>query len=197
MIRASALVAGILAVHLAHADPSRPASTPAEQALVRNLEARYAQCMQAARRGDVAGYWRLRTDASRTRQPELDADRVRLLAQVLPPLETLEFVRLDASTKTARSLYRWRKSDVAQYSVLVFRQEQGEWKLDDVSVRRSPANGGSPGAATAPRPAAAPGAVAPSPDPAMHALDPPSQALLRAWSSGKPDSGRALEAPRL
>jgi hypothetical protein len=167
-----------------------------EQALQRGLETRYAQCMQAARRGDIEAYWRLRTEASRRRPPELDATRIRLLADLLPPLEALQFVRLDASGKTARMLYRWRNDDIAQYSVIVYRMERGEWKLDDVSVRRSLAR--QPGAkATASGPPAvrrAPEAINGAPG---GTLDAETRALLRAWESGKPDPSRALGAPRL
>ena len=46
-------------------------------------------------------------------------------------------MRLDSTGKMARALYRWRKQDAAQYTVIVYRVEQGEWKIDDFSVRRS------------------------------------------------------------
>jgi hypothetical protein len=168
----------------------------AEQALQHELEGRYAHCMLAARRGDVEGYWRLRTEASRHRPPALDVGRIRLLAELLPPLEALQFVRLDASGRTARMLYRWRNDEVAQYSIIVYRMERGEWKLDDVSVRRSVAR---PPAARAAVPGARlerPAAPAVDGTPAI-TLDAETRALLRAWESGKPDPSRSLGAPRL
>jgi hypothetical protein len=172
------------------------AEAQAEQALQRELETRYAHCMLAARRGDIEGYWRLRTEASRRRPPTFDAGRIRLLAELLPSLETLQFVRLDASGKTARMLYRWRNDEVAQYSVIVYRMERGEWKLDDVSVRRSvarqPTAGGEVPGVRPERPAA----LAIDGTPAV-TLDAETQALLRAWESGKPDPSRSLGAPRL
>lgn len=161
--------------------------------LVRELEALYAASMQAARRGDLAAYWDLRTAASRTRPPSLDSARLRLLAGLLPPLESLDFVRLDASPRAARALYRWRRSDVAQYSVIVYRQEQGRWRIDDVSVRR---NGtGAPARAAAP--AARPGPPPPALAAPATGLDPRAQELLRAWESGGSDSSRTLSPPRL
>lgn len=167
----------------------------AQTALLRDLESRYAQCMEAARRGDQTTYWRLRTAASRTRQPALDTGRIRLLADLLPPLESLEFVRLDANVKTARTLYRWRTPDVVQYSVIVYRMERGEWKLDDVSVRRSVTQAATAPAAALPgRPAAAPGQID---APGGAALDADARAFLRAWESGRPDPSRSLMAPRL
>jgi hypothetical protein len=75
--------------------------------------------------------------ASRSRPPALDSVRLKMLAELLPALDTLQFVRLDATGKMARALYRWRKQDAAQYTVIVYRLEQGEWKIDDFSVRRS------------------------------------------------------------
>lgn len=159
--------------------------------LVRELEARYNQSMQAARRGDVDAYWRMRTASSRNRPPLLDAARLRLLADLLPPLETLHFVRLDATGKTARTLYRWRKEDVAQYSVITYRMEAGDWKIDDVSVRR---NGSGPAAS----PTAPPGAAGTtsSATAGASALDSRAQELLRPWESGE-STGRTLSAPRL
>ena len=46
-------------------------------------------------------------------------------------------MRLDSTGKMARALYRWRKQDAAQYTVIVYRVEQGEWKIDDFTVKRS------------------------------------------------------------
>jgi hypothetical protein len=201
MIRASMLVAGVLLAQVAlagnRATPAPAAATPAsDEALLRDLESRYEQCMDAARRGDMEAYLRLRTDASRNRPPALDADRIRLLAGLLPPLSTLEFVRLDANDKTARALYRWRKADVAQYSVLVYRVERGEWKLDDFSVRRSTANTAQATADRPPAPARVPGIGEAA---ALRDTDMPSesQAILRNWQSGRPDPSRQLDAPRL
>ena len=160
--------------------------------LVRQLEALYGASMQAAQRGDLEAYWELRTTASRTRPPALDPTRLRLLAGLLPPLERMDFVRLDTSDKAARALYRWRRSDVAQYSIVVYRQEQGRWRIDDISVRRN--GSGAPGASAAatPRAGAPPAAALPSAGP-----DHRAQELLRAWESGGTDASRSLSPPRL
>jgi hypothetical protein len=123
------LLAGPAAAVEPITDPAAP--------LVRQLELRFASSLAAARSGDLDAYWAYRTAASRSRPPSLDSARLKLLAELLPPLETLKFVRLDSSGKVARALYRWRKSDVAQYTVIVYRVEQGEWKIDDFNVRRS------------------------------------------------------------
>jgi hypothetical protein len=211
MIRASTLLAGLLLAQIALAG-NRPPQPASNEALLRELESRYSQAMDAARRGDVDGYWQFRTDASRSRPPALDAARIRLLADLLPPLSAMEFVRLDATPKTARALYRWRKSDVAQYSVLVYRVERGEWKLDDVSVRRNAL--GTAGASQprlvpiVPAPAASTLSAAALPRAAARladdaapgheaALPAESRAMLRAWESAQPDPSRRLDAPRL
>ncbi len=165
--------------------------TQANDPLVQDFEALYAQSMQAARKGDLDAYWSTRTAAARKRPPTLDATRLQLLASLLPPLDTLQFVRLDSSGKVARVLYRWRKNEVEQYSVLVFRVEQGEWKLDDFTVRRSAVNVAGPGAAARMLPAPS---DAPSPSIAMDAQ---AQDLLRAWENTAPDPGRRLTEPRL
>lgn len=105
--------------------------------LVKDLETRFANSMAAARNGDEDAYWGHRTAASRGRPPALDSVRLKMLADLLPPLDTLQFVRLDSTGKMARALYRWRKQDAAQYTVILYRVEQGEWKIDDFTVRRS------------------------------------------------------------
>jgi hypothetical protein len=195
MIRALVLVACALLAQLALAGNPAPKAAP-DETLLRELELRYSQCMDAARRGDLAAYWQLRTEASRNRPPALDAERLRLLADLLPPLSTLEFVRLDTSPKAARALYRWRKADVAQYSVVVYRMERGEWKLDDLSVRRTASGRAVPG--TPPPPAARPPA-APSDQSALarEAVPAENQAMLRAWERSRPDPSLRLDAPRL
>ena len=110
-------------------DPSAP--------LVKQLEMRFASSLIAARNGDAEAYWSHRTVASRSRPPALDSVRLKMLADLLPALDTLQFVRLDSTGSVARALYRWRKQDAAQYTVVVYRVEQGEWKIDDFSVKRS------------------------------------------------------------
>jgi hypothetical protein len=110
-------------------DPAAP--------LVKQLELRYARSIAIARTGDVEAYFAHRTAASRKRPPALDSARLKLLADLLPPLEMMQFVRLDSTATTARALYRWRRQDVAQYTIIVFRIEKGDWKIDDFSVRRS------------------------------------------------------------
>lgn len=116
--------------------------------LVRQLEACFAKSIDVARTGDLDAYWRTRTAAAKTRPPALDGTRLRLLADLLPPLNSLQFVRLDSTGKMARALYRWRKEDIAQFTVVVYRMEGGEWKVDDFTVKRSglsaPDNGLSP-----------------------------------------------------
>jgi len=104
--------------------------------LVKQLEACYKRSIGVARTGDLDAYWRTRTAASKSRPPALDSTRLRLLADLLPPLESLQFVRLDTAGKTARALYRWRKEDTAQFTVVVYRMEDGDWKVDDFTVKR-------------------------------------------------------------
>jgi hypothetical protein len=124
-----AALVGLAAVPETITDPAAP--------LVKQLELRFASSLAAARSGEVDAYWNHRTAASRNRPPALDGPRLKMLAELLPALDTLQFVRLDSTGKVARALYRWRKQDTAQYTVIVFRFEQNEWKIDDFSVRRS------------------------------------------------------------
>jgi hypothetical protein len=104
-------------------------------ALVRSLEALYAKSMETARAGDLDAYWRWRTASARERPPRLTKSLLPLFAGMLPALGTLHFVRMDASGQMARALYRWPREDIARYTVVVYRVEDGEWKIDSITVR--------------------------------------------------------------
>jgi hypothetical protein len=106
-----------------------------DHALVRSLETLYAKSMETARTGDLDGYWRWRTLASRDRPPHLTKPLLPVFAAMLPALSTLQFVRMDSTSSTARALYRWPREDVARYTVVVYRVESGEWKIDSINVR--------------------------------------------------------------
>ena len=136
MVSASAGLACLL-VALTGLPAAPETVTNPDAPLVKELEMRFASSLAAARNGDEDAYWGHRTAASRNRPPALDSMRLKMLAELLPPLDTLQFVRLDSTGKVARALYRWRKQDAAQYTVIVYRVEQGEWKIDDFTVRRS------------------------------------------------------------
>jgi hypothetical protein len=115
------------------ADTSKQITRRADP-LVRTLEAVYAKSMEVALTGDIEVYWRYRTAASRERPPMLNRERVQLFAQMLPPLDSLQFVRMDTSHGMARALYRWPRKDMARYTVIVYRIEQG-WKIDSIVVK--------------------------------------------------------------
>jgi hypothetical protein len=106
-----------------------------DDALVRVLEALYAKSMQIARSGDLDAYWRWRTSSSRDRPPRLTRPLLPLFAGMLPALGTLQFVRMDTNSQTARALYKWPREDMARYTVVVYRVEAGEWKIDSITVR--------------------------------------------------------------
>jgi spore coat polysaccharide biosynthesis protein SpsF (cytidylyltransferase family) len=54
---------------------------------------------------------------------------------MLPPLGSLQFVRMDSSRSMARALYRWPREDMVRYTVIVYRNEEGEWKIDSIVVK--------------------------------------------------------------
>jgi hypothetical protein len=106
--------------------------------LVRSLEALYAKSMEVALTGDLDAYWRLRTTGSRDRPPMLTRERLPLFARMLPPLDSLSFVRLDTTGKMARALYRWPRADMTRYTVIVYLLEQGAWRIDSILVKTDP-----------------------------------------------------------
>jgi hypothetical protein len=115
------------------------AVTQRDDALVQTLEAVYTKSMEIAQTGDIDAYWRYRTRAARTRPPALDSTRIKLLAELLPPLAALDFVRVDATGRVARALYRWRGKDVARFTVIVFAVEEDAWKVDEITVKNDAA----------------------------------------------------------
>ena len=106
--------------------------------LVRSLEGLYAKSMEVALTGDLDAYWRLRTTGSRDRPPMLTRELLPLFARMLPPLDSLGFVRLDTSGKMARALYRWPREDMTRYTIVVYLVEQGAWKIDSIAVKTDP-----------------------------------------------------------
>ena len=103
--------------------------------LVRTLEAVYSKSMEVALTGDLEAYWHFRTAASKQRPPQLTAERLPLFAQMLPPLGALQFVRMDAAQGMARALYRWPRSDMVRYTIVVYRTEPTDWKIDSIVVK--------------------------------------------------------------
>lgn len=106
--------------------------------LVRSLEALYAKSMEVALTADLDAYWRLRTIGSRNRPPMLTRERLPLFARMLPPLDSLGFVRLDTTGKMARALYRWPREDMTRYTIIVYLVEQDGWKIDSIVVKTDP-----------------------------------------------------------
>ena len=125
----------ILLITPAHAERPRQIVTQSDP-LVQRLEALYQRSMEVAEKGDLETYWTLRTEASKARPPYLTPQLLPIFARMLPPLSGLPFVRMDASRDAARALYRWRQStDATRYTIIVYRLEQGAWKIDSVAVK--------------------------------------------------------------
>jgi hypothetical protein len=123
-----------LAASPVHAESARQIKKQNDP-LVRSLEGLYAKSMDTARAGDIDAYWRWRTVSSRERPPRLTGPLLPLFAGMLPALGTLQFVRMDATGQMARALYRWPRDDMARYTVVVYRIEEGDWKIDSITVR--------------------------------------------------------------
>ncbi|MEO8626747.1 MAG: hypothetical protein ABI612_01405 [Betaproteobacteria bacterium] len=124
----------IVLIAPAQAEHSRQIVTQSDP-LVQKLEALYQRSMEVAERGDLETYWTMRTAASKARPPYLTPQLLPIFARMLPPLSGLPFVRMDATSDAARALYRWRQSPDARYTIIVYRREQGSWKIDSVAVK--------------------------------------------------------------
>ncbi len=131
------VLVSLLAWGTGMAEPPRQINQRADP-LVRSLEALYAQSMEVALTGDLDAYWRLRTAAARNRPPTLTRELLPLFARMLPPLESLSFVRLDGNGKMARALYRWPRADMTRYTVVVYLVEQEAWRIDSIAVKTDP-----------------------------------------------------------
>ena len=143
MIRCVVLIEALLLCLLlceeAAAEPSKQINKRADP-LVRTLETLYTKSMEVALTGDVDAYWRFRTVSSRERPPMLNRERLPLLARMLPALESLQFVRLDTARGMARALYRWPREDMIRYTVIVYRTEGADWKIDSIVVKTDVVN---------------------------------------------------------
>jgi hypothetical protein len=103
--------------------------------LVQQLETRYRESLDVAARGDVETYRKYRTTAPSRLSVPSNGDVLKVFSGMLPPLDSMDFVRVDASGPLARALYRWRRADVTRFTTIVFRMEQGEWKIYDLAVK--------------------------------------------------------------
>jgi hypothetical protein len=139
LVLVEATLLGLLLWGTGLAEPPRPVAKRADP-LVKSLETLYSKSMEVALTGDLDAYWRLRTAGSRQRPPMLNRERLPLLARMLPPLESLQFVRLDTDRSIARVLYRWPREDMIRYTVIVYRTEDGVWKIDSIVVKTDVVN---------------------------------------------------------
>jgi hypothetical protein len=109
--------------------------TNRQDPLVQQLETRYRQSLEVASKGDVEAYRRYRTAAAGRLSVPSNGEVLKMFSGMLPPLDTMDFVRLDSSGQLARALYRWRRTDATRFTTIVFRMEQGEWKIYDLAVK--------------------------------------------------------------
>jgi len=103
--------------------------------LVQQLEARYRESLEVASRGDVEAYRKYRTAAPSRLSVPSNGEVLKMFSGMLPPLDSMDFVRVDSSGQIARALYRWRRTDVTRFTTIVFRMEQGEWRIYDLAVK--------------------------------------------------------------
>jgi hypothetical protein len=131
-LRLTLTVCALAAATLAHAVTT---ITNQRDPLVQQLEARYRESLEVASRGDVEAYRKYRTAAPSRLSVPSNSEVLRMFSGMLPPLDTMDFVRVDSSGQLARALYRWRRTDVTRFTTIVFRLEQGEWKIYDLAVK--------------------------------------------------------------
>jgi hypothetical protein len=131
-LRLTLTVCALAAATLAHAVTT---ITNQRDPLVQQLEARYRESLEVASRGDVENYRKYRTAAPSRLSVPSNSEVLKMFSGMLPPLDTMDFVRVDSSGQLARALYRWRRTDVTRFTTIVFRLEQGEWKIYDLAVK--------------------------------------------------------------
>jgi hypothetical protein len=103
--------------------------------LVQQLEARYRESLEVAAKGDVEAYRKYRTAAPSRLSLPSNGEVLKMFSGMLPPLDAMDFVRVDSSGQIARAVYRWRRADATRFTTIVFRMEQGEWKIFDLAVK--------------------------------------------------------------
>jgi hypothetical protein len=109
--------------------------TNRQDPLVQHLETRYRESVEVAARGDIETYRKYRTSARSRLSVPTNGEVLKMFSGMLPPLDTMDFVRVDSSGQLARALYRWRRADVTRFTTIVFRMEEGEWKIYDLAVK--------------------------------------------------------------
>jgi hypothetical protein len=109
--------------------------TNRQDPLVQQLEARYRESLQVAARGDVEAYRKYRAATPSRLSLPTNGEVLKMFSGMLPPLDAMDFVRVDSGGQLARALYRWRRADATRFTTIVFRMEQGEWKIYDLAVR--------------------------------------------------------------
>lgn len=109
--------------------------TDRKDPLVQRLETRYREALEVAAKGDIEAYRAYRTATPSRLSVPSNGEVLKMFSGMLPPLESMDFVRVDSSGALARALYRWRRADATRFTTIIFRLEQGEWKIFDLAVK--------------------------------------------------------------
>ena len=135
MPRAFAMLLWLCAIALSASAQAVTTITNHADPLVQQLESRYRESLEVAAKGDVEAYRKYRTATPSRLSLPSNAEVLKMFSGMLPPLDAMDFVRVDSGGQLARALYRWRRADVTRFTTIVFRMEQGEWKIYDLAVK--------------------------------------------------------------
>jgi hypothetical protein len=102
-------------------DPGHP--------VVRSLEAQYVKLLDAGRRGDVKAYLALRTEEFARKMEKVTPEQLRKSAAKDFDPKAFKFIRADASGASARVFYCRVGPDRNQWEAVMYRSENGQWKI--------------------------------------------------------------------
>lgn len=112
-------------------EPAVKSTTRYDDAVVRELEGRYAKFAVAAHKGDMAAFRALRTEEANQAIPSdaMGAQLKEMADMMAPDLSGYQFVQLETQGKEARMVYKRRSKEGLSFLVLMFEKDAGGWKI--------------------------------------------------------------------
>lgn len=100
---------------------------------VKQLEAQYDRFRKAGQAGDIEGWLKTRTakfaKQIKSMKPPATPEMLKKGSAQDSDLKEFKFVRVDTSKNSARMIYQKSDKDIATWVVIMFHNEDGEWKI--------------------------------------------------------------------
>jgi hypothetical protein len=103
--------------------------TDSNHPLVRVLEAQYVKLLEAGRRGDLKAYRALRTAEFAKKSEGVTSEQLKKTTERDFEPKAFQLARADSTGEAARAVYLRAGPDKNQWEVVMFRREDGQWKI--------------------------------------------------------------------